>query len=450
MAKNQKREDLLSSWKEIAVYLDCDVRTCGRWEKKHGLPVYRIDDSPKSRIYAYKEEIDRWLEARFNNKENPKTFLLHGTRVRIALFFAIPTLIIIALTIFISFMRQPIPSEPADFQIDRSELIILNKEGKEIWRYDTELSNLASEDYYRNRFQYKHRLKARQVTVYPFMIFSDINQDHHKEILFSTHNQDELGSGELLCFDHEGNMLWRFQSGRELKFGDKIYSNDYMIDGIFPLDLEDDGNLEILLIANQRPYFPTQLIILDQKGIVKGEYWNSGRLQEFSMADLDADGKEELIAGGMNNEYDKACLVVFDPSNMQGSSPQKMPYYTCKELAQGTEKYYVLFPGTDLCEAYDHIESLTTIMVLDNQRLSVMNHRCFLFFELDFNMKIQDVRTSDDFEVLHKNAVSEGKITSELNQEYLDNIGRGLQYYDGENWVSDPTINRNWQKLAKK
>ena len=65
-------------------------------------------------------------------------------------------------------------------------------------------------------------------------------------------------------------------------------------------------------------------------------------------------------------------------------------------------------------------------------------------------MEIQDVRSSDDFEILHKNAVKEGKITSKLNQEYLDNIGWGLLYYDGKNWVSEPTMNRNWQELAKK
>ena len=450
MMKNQKREDLLSSWKEIAVYLDCDVRTCSRWEKKLGLPVCRIDDSPKSRIYAYKGEIDKWLDKRFGNKEDPKIFLLHRARVRKALYYAIPTLGIITLFIYIIILRQPVPSEPVDFKIEQTELVILNKEGQKLWRYETGVNNLTVEDIYRNRFQHKHRSTACQATNYPFMIFSDINQDNLKEILFTTHTQNEFGGGELLCFDHKGNLLWRFQSGRELKFGNKIYSNDYMINGIFTLDLENDGSLEIFLFADQRPYFPTQLAILDHNGIVKGEYWNSGRLHEYITANLDGDDKEELIVGGMNNEYDKACLVVFDPSHIQGSSPQKKAYYTCEELAQGSEKYYVLFPKTDLCLAYDHIEALATINVLNNQRLSVMNHICCLYFELNFNMEIQDVRTSDDFEVMHKNAVAEGKITSELNQEYLDNIGRGLLYYDGENWVSEPTMNRNCQELANK
>jgi len=72
VSKKFKKENLLTSWKEIASYLDRDVRSCQRWEKKLGLPVYRIDKSPKSKVFAYKDEIDEWLRHRFKNKELPK------------------------------------------------------------------------------------------------------------------------------------------------------------------------------------------------------------------------------------------------------------------------------------------------------------------------------------------------------------------------------------------
>jgi len=34
--------NLLRSWKEIAAYLGCDIKTCGRWEKEADLPIRRI------------------------------------------------------------------------------------------------------------------------------------------------------------------------------------------------------------------------------------------------------------------------------------------------------------------------------------------------------------------------------------------------------------------------
>ena len=54
----------LSSWKEIAAYLQRDPRTVQQWEKKEGLPVHRLEHQSRASVYAYTNEIDAWLEAR--------------------------------------------------------------------------------------------------------------------------------------------------------------------------------------------------------------------------------------------------------------------------------------------------------------------------------------------------------------------------------------------------
>ena len=56
---------ILRSWKEIANYLKCDRKTCARWEAQFGLPIHRIDpESPRSRVFAYPEELDDWMAER--------------------------------------------------------------------------------------------------------------------------------------------------------------------------------------------------------------------------------------------------------------------------------------------------------------------------------------------------------------------------------------------------
>jgi Flp pilus assembly protein TadD len=55
-------ENILDSWKAVADYLGHSVRTCQRLEQEAGLPIHRLDGSPKARIFAYPEELDRWLE----------------------------------------------------------------------------------------------------------------------------------------------------------------------------------------------------------------------------------------------------------------------------------------------------------------------------------------------------------------------------------------------------
>lgn len=60
-----RNSEILDSWKAIADYLDRKIRTCYRWEKELGLPVYRIDnDSSRSKVFTYKSEIDQWLRKR--------------------------------------------------------------------------------------------------------------------------------------------------------------------------------------------------------------------------------------------------------------------------------------------------------------------------------------------------------------------------------------------------
>src|SRR5215472_17066201 len=51
------------SWKEIAQCLGRDLRTVQRWEAQRGLPVHRVPGSGRQAVFAYKNEIDGWLQA---------------------------------------------------------------------------------------------------------------------------------------------------------------------------------------------------------------------------------------------------------------------------------------------------------------------------------------------------------------------------------------------------
>jgi len=57
----------LDSWKEIAAYLKCGVRTVQRWEKTEGLPVHRHVHQAQGSVYAFTSEIDRWRDQRARN-----------------------------------------------------------------------------------------------------------------------------------------------------------------------------------------------------------------------------------------------------------------------------------------------------------------------------------------------------------------------------------------------
>jgi TolB-like protein/Tfp pilus assembly protein PilF len=53
----------LDSWKEVATYLRRDVRTVQLWEKTEGLPIHRHVHKKLGSVFAFRSEIDRWLQA---------------------------------------------------------------------------------------------------------------------------------------------------------------------------------------------------------------------------------------------------------------------------------------------------------------------------------------------------------------------------------------------------
>jgi TolB-like protein len=57
-------DERLDSWKEIASYLKREVRTLHRWEAQEGLPIHRHLHTERGSIYAYKAELDVWLNNR--------------------------------------------------------------------------------------------------------------------------------------------------------------------------------------------------------------------------------------------------------------------------------------------------------------------------------------------------------------------------------------------------
>lgn len=57
-------DDRLDSWKEIAAYLNRDITTVQRWEKREAMPVHRHLHDRMGSVYAFRAELDEWARGR--------------------------------------------------------------------------------------------------------------------------------------------------------------------------------------------------------------------------------------------------------------------------------------------------------------------------------------------------------------------------------------------------
>ena len=431
------RDNLLRSWKEIAAYLGCDVRTCHRREGKRGMPVHRAEGGEsKSPVFAYKNELDAWFKETFRSAN--ETAKKAGD-VRPWLKWALGGAAVIILAG--AFLREGgilAKRQPADFAIEGSVLIILDKQKQELWRWDTGMEDLEKEPYYRAHFQV---MDHNAGNILPALIIKDIDGDRETEVLFAPKRViDQTGEGKLYCFDRKGVERWVFSAGKELRCGGTVYSPDYRIAGFHAHDFDGDGRAEIVVEAFHAPDWPCQLSLLDSSGNRLGEYWNAGYLRDIEYWDLDGDGREELLVVGVNKEYRSGCLVVFDPRRIGGSSPQSGKF-ACEGLAPGTELFYVVIPPSDAAEALGlYRADLVHLDITENRRIRATSS-LGLNYEFGFDLKPLQVTPADGYKGLHQRLSAEGRISSVLDDAYMKGILDGIRYWNGTTLTAEPSPN---------
>ncbi|MFQ5722576.1 MAG: hypothetical protein ACE5GI_08795, partial [Candidatus Aminicenantales bacterium] len=275
------KRKILNSWKEISKYLGLEVRTAQRWEKELGLPVLRIKKFSKTYVFAYSDELDKWMAKSSKRKSTSKRKNLKAKKLSIATSLSILAVLII---IFFSAVLPHLKnSRPSSFKIDGSSLLIFNNYGKKLWSYDFQIAINPKE--YKNLPQQQAFHSQDKANIF----FKDIDKDKQPEVIFSLQTTDNSQEG-VYCFNNKGKLQWSFPAGKELRRGHYKYSADYDLGLLRLIDLNNDGYLETVITANHKIFFPGWMAILDHRGKLQSEYWNTGHLLCLNFLDLDNDG----------------------------------------------------------------------------------------------------------------------------------------------------------------
>ena len=347
-------------------------------------------------------------------------------------------------------------TNPAYARAKDEFLIACNKEGQELWKkHINRYYDLQRMSDFLQRFPDKA------------LAVIDVDGDGKNEILaiFGDTGGMQL-TNVILCFNGDGSERWRCDLHRTPTIGGVTYSDDWQFYLMCVGDFDRDGKLEIVAAAKHIAWFPNVLVRLNARdGSFVSEYWHNGMLHEFEHRDLDGDGVEELIFGGQNNRVQAACLAVFDPHKIEGAGPTPEAYKP-KAVSVGSEKYYVIFPASDLQPFWrDITNEIRLINWKQNGRLEVVvNERIFvpetqkdkpmesggdLHFYLDRSLRCVDVRASDSFTALHTRYKSLGKVHSEIDAAYLEKLRQGVRYWDGEKFVNQLTMNMRYLEAMK-
>jgi hypothetical protein len=429
---------ILSSWKEIASYLRINIRTAQRWEKRLALPVHRMDKLDKTYVFAYADEIDKWFEEKIQKEKISKKSFLKNKKLIISAIFLI-FLVSIIMLISTKFPNQG-NQIPSGFKIRNSRLIIFNSAGKKLWNYDLKVE---VDPYFYLYTDFTSRI-SKSVT-FINIFFKDIDRDKKINVILAVQTKDNSNE-RVLCFDEKGKLLWAFKPGREIRYGNYLISPDFDIKLFRVVDLNNDGFFETIISASHKIHFPSRILVLNHKGKVIGEYWNSGHFNCVEFLDLNNDGLKEIIFGGVNNNYRKACLVVLDIRKIAGSSPQvKGTRYYSEGLGVGTEKYYILIPPNELGKLFHIYECVGTIDIFKEKRIEICTNLSRIIYEFDYQLKVNYVYLGDEFVFRYEQLKREGKINKPISSINKKKLISDILYWDGEKWTKKPTMTKFWK-----
>ncbi|HEV2728638.1 MAG TPA: hypothetical protein VGV15_01285, partial [Terriglobales bacterium] len=300
--------------------------------------------------------------------------------------------------------------QPQFGRLDGTVLRIMDGQGKELW--SKSFPEGFGPDWY-------YALGKRTL-----IWFGDLEGRGHTSVLFVYNSAGQLShSSTLICYSDRGQERWRWTPGRELPEM-KGSPATFLTVALRVLKGTKNRPPRIVVSSEYHPWWPDQVALLDSNGKIVSEYWHSGTLTDMVLADLDGDGKEEIIATGVSNGYDhQATLVVLDPDRVFGASTEVRPEFQIHGMGVAQERLRLLFPRSDLNRAlYQFNQAIEPSVVHGGIRLTVLEcitpPGCHIWYELDKNFHlIAAFAGGDAFRSAHERFYQTGKDAHTLSAE---------------------------------
>lgn len=414
---------ILSSWKEIAAELGVSARTAQRWEHTAGLPVHRQGTGKNARVFASQDELRAWVWT-----GGPA---VDPVKPRWRIWAAAGALLTVALGAVIAW-RVLAGGQPAQWRLEDGKLTILDARGRLLW-------------------ERTHGETPRGDVSYEQVLLADIDGDGKIEVLYNhVPAKPDPEGGVLYCYQASGKLRWQVRLGAHKKFGDREFSPVYA--GQILRSVRAGGKPFVLVVSNHYLYYPSQAALLDPRdGRVVEEYWHPGALRHCVIQDLDGDGMEEAILGGINNPglgLGHPALAVLTLPFSRAQQRVQTARAEFLSVTGGGELSYLLFPRPEVSTALGFLPQVGSIVVEENRRILVripFPESGAVLYHLDFHLAVVDYRFSDNLPSLHHRLHRQGILDQDWSDRKATDLGRVLKFAHAPDG-NDPRLARLWRE----
>lgn len=429
----------LDSWKSIAEYLGRDVRTVMRWAKGQGLPVGRVAGGKGRSVFAFTDDIDRWLTGRpdgegvppsAGNPAPPAAPLTEETPSpsiprRPVWFVAAALATIGAPAVLAVWTLWPAP-EALHISLDQRGVHRAEADGSSTLIYPFDPARVTA-----------------TVDIPPPHLVTDVDADGAPDVVVAiSHEADAASgmhhSGRLVRLDPDGTVRWTHEVADQVTFGARRFAGPWAV-----MDWRlspGAGPRRIAVAARHYVWWPGFVALLDDAGQRTGTFVNAGWIEEVRWIDGD-----RIVATGFNNPRNGGMIAVLDARAVSGRSPDAPEPFACGDCPEGDPLQYMVFPRSELnvrtAGRFNRarIAAFAGKYLVHTEEITGPLESAVAMYEFDAGFKLVQASYSDTYWDLHRRLELEGRI---------DHAAEACPTRSGPASIESWSREGGWQRIA--
>jgi excisionase family DNA binding protein len=363
--------DQLNSWKELAHYLGCSVRTVQRWEEERGLPVHRLPGR-RGAVFAVREEVDRWrLGQPVLSSPAPEP---HATGRWRAIVLTGALALATASVGWMAFASRG-PTVVTSFALQSNTLTALDAAGQPAWTHRFDVPT-------------RHADLAWRPEVGPWIQHVDLDGDGSSEVLAMVDQDGDT----LLAFDEDGSLRWRYRPSVPLDFTGRQSSLPLVF-----LDYELVPGYGVWVSVSDPLWWPSAIQQIAMDGSVTTRFHQPGNIRVLRAF---TERNRVLVAiAGVNNEFKSAAVAILDPA-VPGSAPTAPgSEFACRGCAGGAALRYVLLGPSPLNRVVARPYNVATQLLVGHNLVASTyeDEKASVLFTLTRDLEVRAAEPSDGY-----------------------------------------------------
>ena len=292
---------------------------------------------------------------------------------------------------------------------------------------------------------------------YDIVDFTDVTGNGVNEIIWGELSPNSTGKVSMKEVNKYAKS-WEKEIHYNLTYPNKpyVFESNYKPRKIVAGDLNNNGEINLLINSSHSPYFPS---VLSLRNALTGEeishFVHPGRILDFTLLDMTGDGRLEVVICGINNAYDQAFLAILDIDNIRDFGPSTEEY-SLEGYATADMLSYILFPKTKVANSittnvpYNQAErvhfiedyGLLQVFISDFQNYDGNNEfqrieRAPIYVYMNEDLSIHGIGTSDEYDMTAEYLFNNGIIDRFPDHEYFKEYQRSFLYWNGEEFIKN-------------